>query len=225
MWSSQEQVLPQSLPGPVSHTPAVPQGLCPPGWLPGWFTGGLGYFQASHLGALGFFLQSATWEKAPKCRPWPHTPCPAIATPRCLLYGLDTQTRATIPCPCSHLCHNGSQDEGTLWKAGYHQCLKNKTNKGLFSAAVAWTEFSPPGCSRMWLRYIREEQLSAWMCLKLAQREGFLHLFIYLLLKRPLLIRCKFSTKASSQYKGTANIFQLHLEEGHSTLCLNFYLG
>lgn len=85
-------------------------------------------------------------------------------------------------------------------------------------------ELSPLGPSRMWLRYIREEQLSAWMCLKLAQREGFLHLFIYLLLKRPLLIRCKFSTKASSQYKGAANIFQLHCEGGHSTLCLNFCL-
>lgn len=102
--------------------------------------------------------------------------------------------------------------------------LKNKTNKGLFSAAVARTALSPPGPSRMWLRYIREEQLSAWMCLKLAQREGFLHLFIYLLLKRPLLIRCKFSTKASNQYKGAANIFQLHCEGGHSTLRLNFCL-
>lgn len=114
--------------------------------------------------------------------------------------------------------------KGSSGKPATISSLKTKQTKGLFSAAMAWTELSPPGSSRMWLRYIREEQLSAWMCLKLAQREGFLHLFIYLLLKRPLLIRCKFSTNACSQYKGTANIFQLHWEGGHSTLRLNFCL-
>lgn len=66
------------LPRPVSCTPAAPWGLCPPGWPPDWFTGCLGYLQGSHLGALGFLPQSATWEKATKCRPQPHTPCPAL---------------------------------------------------------------------------------------------------------------------------------------------------
>lgn len=190
-------------------------------------TGSLDVWEISraHILVLWDFFPSQQHGKGHQVQTSASHPVPSTATPCYLVYGLDTHTSVRIPCPCSHLCHNGSQDEGALWKASYHQCLKNKTNKSLFSAAVAWTELSPPGCSRMWLRYIREEQLSAWMCLKLAQREGFLHLFIYLLLKRSLLIRCKFSTKASSQYKGTANIFQLHWEEGHSALHLNFYLG
>lgn len=177
--------------------------------MPDLFAGCLGCLQGSHPSAPGFLPWLATREEATECEPQPDTLCPAMATPRRLMYGLDTYTSAMTPFPCSHLYYNANQDEGRLWRASYHQSLKNKTNKGLFSAAVARTELRPPGPSRMWLRYIREEQLSAWMCLKLAQREGFLHLFIYLLLKRPLLIRCEFSTKASSQYKGTASILQL----------------
>lgn len=50
--------------------------------------------------------------------------------------------------PCSHLGHNGNQDEGTLWRGSYHQSLKNKTKA--FSQ-LQWHEQSlvplaTPGC-------------------------------------------------------------------------------
>lgn len=217
---------PFSLPGAALHI-CSPSGPLSPRWshVPDLFAQNLGHFQSSNLSTPGFLSQIATREEeATKCKPQPDTLCPATATFRWVVCGLDTHSSAVS----SHLRRkppNENQDEGRFWKASYHQSLKNKTNKGLFSAAVARTELSPRGPSRMWLRYIREEQLSAWTCLKLAQREGFLHLFIYLFVKRPLLIRCKFSTKASSHYKGAANIYQLHRGGSPSTLCLNFCLA
>lgn len=118
----------------------------------------LGQLQGSHLSTPGFLSQHVN-----------RLPNANLSLTLCalqlqlfagFLYGLGIPTRALFP--CSHLCykpHNGNQDEGRLWKVSYYQSLKNKTNKGLFSAAVAWRELSPPGPYRMWLRYIREEQL------------------------------------------------------------------
>lgn len=122
------------LPRAASFTFAVHQGLSSPRWshMPDLFAGYLRYLQGSHIGALGFLPQLATWDEATKCKPQPDTPCLAITTLCWLLYGLDTHMRAMTPFPSSHLYYNGNQDEGRLWRASYLQSLKNKTNKRPF---------------------------------------------------------------------------------------------